>query len=423
MDPLSNLPHLDISLKILLALGVGLLVGLEREFAAKDVGLRSFSFAAVFGLLSQIIGPAFTAVGLACVLCVVIFMNGKALLQSRSLEITTSIALLITYCLGVLVGFGHVFTPVSVSILVTLLLAWKAELAAFAHGLKLFEIRSAVMLGLLTFVIYPLLPDQFVDPWDLVNPKEAWITVIVLSGISFVNYIFLTAYSTKGLYYSALLGGAVNSSAAVTEIAEAIKTSGEGIRSHAIPILLMTTISMFMRNLFLLGVFDRNSIYIALAPLLAMIATATFFVYRAHLRREKGVAPSPPLEVSSPVELKRVLKFAFLFVTIQAAGTLSQRYLGSAGVLVISFLGGFVSSASTTAAAAKLASHGMVTASLAGIATVITSISSAFVNLPIVLQITKDKALTRNLGFTTFACIVVGLASMGAVAWIEYLWF
>ena len=196
-------PHTHISLKILLALGIGLFIGLEREFASKDVGLRTFSFTALFGLLCHLIGPPFSVAGLLAILCMTAYLNIRALLVNKALGITTSVALLITFCLGILVGIGHVFTPVAVSILITLLLAWKSELAAFAHGLKLVEIRSAVVLGLLTFVIYPTLPDSVIDSWGLFNPREAWTTVIVLAGISFVNYVLLKVYSTKGLYYSA----------------------------------------------------------------------------------------------------------------------------------------------------------------------------------------------------------------------------
>ena len=164
MEPISIFPHTDVSLKIVLAIGVGLLVGLEREFSSKDVGVRTFALTALFGFLTQLVGAPMSVAGLVAVLCITAYMNIRAMLVNRSLEITTSVALLITFCLGLLVGLGHVFTPVAVSILMTLLLAWKTELAAFAHGLKLDEIRSAVMIGLLTFVIYPILPDHFVDP-------------------------------------------------------------------------------------------------------------------------------------------------------------------------------------------------------------------------------------------------------------------
>lgn len=418
MEQFVAFPHTDISLKILLALGVGLLVGLEREFAAKDVGVRTFSLTALFGLLSILVGVPFAIAGLIAILCATVYMNARAIMVNRSIEITTSVSLLITYCSGILVGIGHIFTPVAVAILTTLLLAWKSELAAFAHGLKLQEIRSAVILGLLTFVIYPILPDHFIDPWDLLNPKESWITVIVLAGISFANYVLLKAYSTKGLYYSALLGGAVNSSAAVSEISVAIKPPS-GLLPHALAILLMTTVAMFIRNLVLLGLFSPQAIPIALTPLLGMTGMAMAFIWRARKNHEPGVSTAAPLQVSSPVSLRRVLKFGILFVLLQAAGTLGQRYLGSAGVLSVSFLGGLISSASTTAAAAKLAAQGKISTSVAGVATVLTSISSAFVNLPLVFQLTKDKTLTRRLGITTFICIVAGLLLMAIATWLQ----
>lgn len=420
MTEVSEFPHVQIALNMLLAIGVGLLVGLEREFASKDVGVRTYSLASLFGFLTGLIGLPFSGAGLVCVLFVTVYMNARSMMVNRSLEITTSVALLVTFCLGVLVSHGHVFTPVAASILMTLLLAWKSELAAFAHGLKLAEIRSAVLLGLITFVIYPLLPNHYVDPWELLNPKDAWITVMVLAGISFGNYILLKVYSTKGLYYSALLGGAVNSSAAVSEIATAVRVGGEVV-PHALPILLMTTISMFIRNLVLLGLFEPTAIPMALAPLLGMSFMAAYFVWRARVRREVGTKPVPPLKVESPVAFVRVLKFGVLFVTLHAAGTLAQRYLGEAGLLSVSFVGGFVSSASTTAAAAKLAAEGQILARIAGVATILTSISSAFVNMPLVLQITKDRKLTKNLGYATLASILAGLALMALVAWIESL--
>jgi uncharacterized membrane protein (DUF4010 family) len=419
LEPIVTFPHNEISLKIVLALGVGLLVGLEREYASKDVGVRTFAIASLLGLVSQLLSTSFAALGFVGILFLTAYMNVRAMWVSRSLEVTTSGALLVTYALGALVAQGHVFTPVTAAILMTMLLAWKAELAAFAHGLRLQEIQSAVMLGLLTFVIYPILPNKFVDPSELFNPREAWITVIVLAGLSFVNYVLLKIYSTRGLYYSAMLGGAVNSSAAATEVTRTLRTPEGTVAPNAMPILLLITVAMFVRNLVILGLFEPTAIPIALVPLLGMAGAAVFLMYRA---RRRGVreTPTPPTQLSSPVSLKRVLKFGVFFVLLEAGGILGQRYFGASGVLGISFLGGFVSSASTTAAAAKLASQGKITDTLAGVSTVLTSITSAFVNLPLVYQITKDRVLTRSLAFHTAGCILSGLALMAIVAWLQH---
>ena len=40
-------------------------------------------------------------------------MNARSILDDRSLEITTSAALMVNYLLGVLVGLDHIFTPVA----------------------------------------------------------------------------------------------------------------------------------------------------------------------------------------------------------------------------------------------------------------------------------------------------------------------
>src|SRR5258706_12794766 len=107
----------------------------------------------------------------------------------------------------------------------TLLLAWKVELHRFAGGLQPTEIRSAVLVGLLGLVIYPLLPDRFIDKWELINPRQTWITVIVIAGIGFVNYVLLKIYGTRGMYVSGFLGGFVNSSAAAVELAKPMAVS------------------------------------------------------------------------------------------------------------------------------------------------------------------------------------------------------
>ncbi len=130
----------------------------------------------------------------------IVFLNARSMIGNQSLEITTSAALLVTYALGALVGLGHTFTPVAAAILMTLLLALKVELRKFAGGLSMEELRSAVLLGLIGFVIYPILPDRVVDRWELVNPRQSWITVIVIASIAFINYVLLRLYSTRGLY-------------------------------------------------------------------------------------------------------------------------------------------------------------------------------------------------------------------------------
>jgi|ERR1700728_63212 len=218
-----HFPATPIALKMAVAIGIGMLVGMEREWSNKDVGVRSFAIVALLGMLASIIGLNVVIASLIGVLLLIAAMNARSILTDRSLEITTSAALIVNFLLGVLVGLGHIFTPIAGAIVMTMLLAWKTELSRFAGGLQPAEIRSAVLLGLIGFVIYPVLPKHYIDPWQLFNPSDAWISVIAIAGIGFVNYVFLRIYSTRGLYLGALFGGLVNSSATVAELAARAK--------------------------------------------------------------------------------------------------------------------------------------------------------------------------------------------------------
>src|SRR6202034_4944581 len=106
-----------------------------------------------------------------------------------------------------------------------------------------------------------------------------------------------------------------------------------------------------------------------------------------------------------------VLRFGILFISIDVAGTLLTRYFGSYGMLATGVFGGLVSSASTTAAAATLAMHGNISPALAGSTTVLASLSSAAVNLPIVWRAAKNKEVVRRLSVEVFTVIAMGVAA------------
>src|ERR1700748_2830607 len=184
----AHFPPVLIGLKIAIALTIGLLVGLEREWAHKETGVRTFAIVSLLGMTSSLMVPQFVLVAFIGVLMVVAFTNIRTLMTDRSGEITTSVALMLIFFLGVLVGYGHLFTPVALAIVMTLLLSLKPELTTFTGVLLRNEIRSAVLVGLIGFVSYPLLPDRYIDPWQLLNPRTAWAIVVVLSLIGFGNY-------------------------------------------------------------------------------------------------------------------------------------------------------------------------------------------------------------------------------------------
>jgi uncharacterized membrane protein (DUF4010 family) len=432
VTPLLNtaFPYADAASKIALSVAVGLAVGLEREWAQKTVGARTFAIVALLGTLTYLLSSQLLIVALSGTFLLVLILNAHQLTKSWSpeissstappgiaqdspvatdrdapLEITTSAALLVTLMLGALIGGGHYFTGVTSALVMTMLLAGKEGLSRFAGALQPTEIRSAVLLGLLTFVIYPLLPDRFVDPWELVNPKESWLIVVVIAGIGFANYVLLRLYGTRGIYYTALLGGLVNSTAAATELSGLFRHVS-GSASLAIAVIMVTSVAMFLRNLVILAIFAPAAVGTALLPLLAMALTG---LYATWLYGHKRDSQMPQLSLSSPVSLPYVLKFGGMFIALTAVGTLAQRYLGTLGFFAVSLAGGLVSSASTTATAATLAGAGRITADNAGVAAVLTSMASAFVDMPIIYQRIRDRGVFYRLAAVSALVLVLGL--------------
>jgi uncharacterized membrane protein (DUF4010 family) len=401
-------PPLETAVKLLISLGIGLLVGFEREWAHKDLGVRSFAITSLLGMLSALIGPTFSLGALMGVIALLAVVNIGNIIQQRPLETTTSAALLVTFALGILVGQGHVFTPTACAIVMTLLLALKPQFSRFAGGLTQEEVRSAVLLGLIGFVIYPVLPNRFVDPWDLLNPREAWLTVILISAIGFANYVLLRLYGGKGLYYTAIFGGLINSTATVAELSGPVATLALETPNLLIVVNLLTIIAMFARNLLLLAIIDPQAGASAAIPMaVMMIATAGFIWWW-----RGGQVELPDLKLGSPVSLRKVSTFGTIFLLIQIAGSVSERLFGQFGPVMISGLGGLASSASSTAAVASLSAHGRVSALIAALSTVVASAASALVNLPILFRQNRDKSTIRRLIAITAVITGMGLAAL-----------
>lgn len=410
-------PFTQVVIKIGLSVGIGLAVGLEREWAHKDIGVRTFAITALLGMLSAMLGVGFAIAAFAGVFLLVGYVNIRSLVVSRTLEITTSVTLMVTLLLGVLVGEGHWFTPVASAVLMTMLLAWKTELSRFAGGLTTAEIRSAVFIGLIAFVIYPVLPNRFIDPWKLVNPREIWLVVVILAGIGFINYVLLRLYGTRGFYYTALLGGLVNSTATVAELCPRLEAAGESEVDIGVAVVLLTSVAMFARNLIIVAIFAIAAFPPTLWPLAAMGGFGGAVAWQRH--RHQG-RTGMKLELSSPLSVSRVLTLGGLFLAIEIIGKLAERFFGHLGFIIFSIAGGLVSSASTTATAAIMSARGQLHPELAGVAVILCSVSSALVNLPLVYHETRHKRLTRNLTAFSAVMVALGLAVMAArLLWLK----
>lgn len=420
LTDLPSWPYLPTLARLGLALAIGLFVGIERERRRKEAGLRTFAFAALLGAVGGLLGESFALVALALVGVLVVFLNVETIRTDEGAEITTSAALFVTAFAGLLAGQGYTFTSSALGIATAALLAWKEPLAGFSHALSESELRSAILLAMLAFVAYPILPPGSIDPWGLVEPRPAWITVILIAGLGFTNYLLLKLYGARGTELTGFLGGLVNSTVTVTELTQRARIADGRLSDVTYRGVVLATAAMLVRNAVILGLIAPLALLDSAVPLTLMIAGAAVAVlwrrgnpYNGKDRTDnqsgepRGAPLLPTLE--SPFSLTAALKFGVIFLALRITGTLAQRAIGEAGFYAVSAVGGVISSASAVASAANLAAAATLPAQVAGNGAIIASAMSVIVNLPLVARVARDRGLTLRT-----ARVLGGIVLLGA---------
>jgi uncharacterized membrane protein (DUF4010 family) len=414
-------PHLETLGRLGLALASGMFVGMEREWRGKEAGLRTFGFAALLGGLGGLLGQAYALLSIALLGVLIAFLNWQTVRADEGTELTTSAALLVMGFTGVLCGLGHQFTPVAVTCVTAGLLAWKERLAGFSVGLTAPELRSAILLGLLAFVIYPILPAHAVDPWGLIEPQTAWITVILIAAIGFVNYILWKLYGSNGVGLTGFLGGLVNSTVTVTELSNRVRESGGYLVDSAERGILLARAASMARNGVLLALLAPGLMVDAGLPLALMcgvsLASALLptLLQRVWPRDPNAPAPvdeAPTLHLDSPFSLQSALKFGLIFLVLQAGGTLAQQALGQFGFYAVSAVGGVVSSASAVASAGTLAAKGALAPEVAARGAILAALTSASIQIVLVARLSGSRRLVVGVGRSLALLLVVGIGSM-----------
>jgi uncharacterized membrane protein (DUF4010 family) len=180
--------------RLLIALAIGLLIGVERERrkgegeARAPAGLRTFVLVALLGGLAAQTGGNFLVV-LAGAFTAAAALIGYALGDRRDPGLTSEVALVVTYVLGVLAQSKPVLA-LEVSVVVTALLAYRIQLHRLARDvLTERELLDGLTLAMAALVVWPLLPNRPIDPYGLINPFALWRLAVVLMGLGALGYI------------------------------------------------------------------------------------------------------------------------------------------------------------------------------------------------------------------------------------------
>lgn len=396
------------------ALGIGGLVGLEREHRRDQIqviaGVRTFPLFSLAGYLLALI--SLTAAEPLIIAAAVFVIGGitvSFLWVRHTLGVsglTSPMAMLVTFLLGVLIGFGYSREAIVVGVAVTFLLLTKQRLHKFAEVLSDDEIMEALQFITISFILFPiardLQPGSLGVPWigrgALVDPFQILLVVIFVSAISFAGFVAMRFVGPRrGVAVSGLLGGLVNSEAASASLAGYAKEN-RALTAAAVLGAVLATLSMFIRNTAIVGFSDPTLAVVrlfVLAIVPAVLVTA-LIAYRMRKRVAEPIAQR--VVVKSPFALGPALKFAaiFAFVSVftSVAIQASQRAnLGEAGVYLVA-LGGFVGAGAVSASVTALYATGKLSLAVAAqTAALATAMGAA--NKLIVLRAVDEQVFER----------------------------
>ncbi len=358
---------LDILRGLAVALGLGLLVGVERERRRDDdghgvAGVRTFALIGLAGAIAERIGGIGIALGGAFVVLAALASYRAS--RGRDPGLTTETAMLVVFLLGVL-AMRELALAAGLGVAVTLLLAMKTRAHHFVHRvLTDQELHDALLLAAAATVVLPLLPDRAIDPWQVLNPRKLWLLAVIVMAISALGHVAKRAYGARtGLMLAGFAGGFASSAATIASM---------GARARREPALasacagagMISNISTVVQLGVVVGLMSPPLLARLWPALLASGVVVTAFALVA-----ARAARDVPADLATPegraFEPKQALLFVALLATVMLASAWLQAWLGDAALDVVMAVTGLADTHAAAASAAQLAAAGRIGADVA----------------------------------------------------------
>lgn len=358
--------NIQIASRFLIALAVGIIIGLERDWEnrqqpdfAGSLGVRSFSLVSLLGGISGFLAQRWGwGIWGAAFLALALFLIPAYVLTSRRFQdygITTELALLVTFSLGSLVMTGATLEAVASAVIVTWLLELKPSLKRYIKTLQEQELVATLKLLLIALVILPLLPNESFGPWDAINPRTTGFFVCLVASISYVGYFTVHILGDRlGLLVTGLVGGVASSTAVTVSFSRLVK-QGYDIPLLAAGIALANGI-MAPRLLLIIAVINQP-LAAKLAPgilLLGLIPLGAAIVIIRQLRPPQNTSS---LAMKNPLELNTALKYGLLLMVILVVVRGAEQWFGDAGVYSVAAISGLADVDAVSISLARSSQH------------------------------------------------------------------
>jgi len=347
---LLNLPMSSAGLEpayaIMLATGIGLLVGLERGWRQRKeheggrvAGIRTHALlglgGGLVGLVSTALSPLFGLLGLAGLMVALMLAYRARLAEpDDNVSATSAVVGVLTVLFGVLSTIGFAREALVAGGATTLILSMREKLHGWLQTLDEEDILAAAQYGAIALVILPLLPDRAIGPYDALNPRMLWLVVVFVTGLSFAGYWASKKFgSTRGTILAAAIGATYSSTAVTAELSRRLRQDKED-RAMLNAAIAAASAMMPLRVLILCGVLFPQALGVfgigigsaaAFGVLYALAA-----VYRADRNKGSGVTAR-----RNPFDFWPAVGFAVMVAVIVIAAHWTIDRFGAQGMTVL----------------------------------------------------------------------------------------
>ncbi|MCF7787365.1 MAG: MgtC/SapB family protein [Prosthecobacter sp.] len=359
----------ELLLSLGTATGLGLLVGLQREWVQNRVaGIRTFALLTLFGALIGLLGNAYgawaVAAGFIAFAAIVVF-GGWLGLGTREPDsgMTTEMAMLVMFSTGIITMLGERLIAVMIAGGVMVLLQSKKALHAMVRHFGEDDLRAIARLVLLGLVILPALPNRAMGYLGVLNPFAIWLIVVLIVGISLAAYMAEKYLGgSKGSVLAGVLGGLVSSTATTASSARRSSTAATGSMSLAAMALIASAMA-FVRLLAEVVIVASDHLRELLPPLIAMMLWVALIAAVSYRFAEK--ADSQPVDEHPPSELKNAVFLGLLYALVLVIVAYTREHSSSSGLYLAAFLSGLPDMSAITLSTSRLVTTGNLETSIA----------------------------------------------------------
>ena len=388
--------NLPIVVKLLLSLLLGMAIGLERESyelqidktkksGVGSLGIRSFALITTLGTIAALLIQNYFSLFLIisitfCLLLIAYYILGS--LSTKDNGLTTELAILWSYLIGIFVGLNifPIQLIIAMTVILMLILSLKQKIKLFVAGIKQFELESFISYAIIALVVLPFLPntgyflkdipflksilsafqinfDKFLN-LEIINPFSLWKVVALITGVEIAGYFLeKTIGQKKGWLLTSIAGGFISSTSTTQSLAQKSKRSKN--TNRLVSAAVLANFSSFIQHFILLAsvnliFLSKNLIYIFSISIAAAVI-GLYFLKKEDKKSENLLETKENLKKDKLFSLLPALKFAVLFLFIKIITKFALIIFGNNGFIISTIFGAVTGLDAVTINTAELA--------------------------------------------------------------------